>query len=193
MKFHRPLLTLVACIALAGCLLPEQFTASITVKPDGSYTYKYDGTAVNVMAASVIQEKGALSPQDEEGLKREAEGVSGSPGVKKFKYTGDGRYDIVIEEELKFRQANRVLQIFTVEKDQNGVYSIEASVMAAQDRDLLKPLNIKVNGKANVYLPANAHVVSTNASSTPGMFSKSYGWRVGSFEERPAIRFFLKP
>ena len=37
----------VACLALAGCLVPETFTASASFKPDGSYRYQFDGTVVN--------------------------------------------------------------------------------------------------------------------------------------------------
>ena len=45
----------VAALSLAACLLPEKFETSIRFKPDGGYSYKYDGTAVHFIAAAAIQ------------------------------------------------------------------------------------------------------------------------------------------
>lgn len=61
---------LALTLGLSGCLVPEKFDASVNVKPDGSYTYKYDGSAVHYAAAAAIKEKGKLPEKDEVGLKR---------------------------------------------------------------------------------------------------------------------------
>ena len=92
---------LALTLGLSGCLVPEKFDASVNVKPDGSYTYKYDGSAVHYAAAAAIKEKGKLPEKDEVGLKREAEKAAAAPGVKKIAYRGDGRYDVSIDQELK--------------------------------------------------------------------------------------------
>ena len=38
-------LAAASLLALSGCLVPEKFTAVITFRGDGSYTYAYTGTA----------------------------------------------------------------------------------------------------------------------------------------------------
>ena len=75
--------TAVAALSLTACLVPEKFEASISFKPDGAYTYKYDGTAVHFLAAAAIKEKGRLPEKDEAGLKREAENAAKTPGVNR--------------------------------------------------------------------------------------------------------------
>ncbi len=65
MKMLKSLLIWTACIALSGCLVPEKFDASLTVKADGSSLYRYDGTAIFGLAAAAIKEKGSLSSKEE--------------------------------------------------------------------------------------------------------------------------------
>ncbi len=194
MKMNKSAVMLVglfALVSLTGCLVPEKFSASVKVKPDGSYTYKYDGTAVHVMAAAAIQKQGSLSAKDEAGLKQEAQKAANSPGVQKIRYAGGGRYEISIDQELKPGQQASALKVFSVVNGKDGVYTIAPPNMKPKDRDQLKALNIKVNGKAEVFLPENAKVINHNASSTPGLFSKAYTWKIGSMDEQPSIRFTL--
>lgn len=183
--------SLLAAAVLAGCLVPEKFKASITVKPDGSYAYKYDGTAVHFMAAAALKKQGSLTEKDETGLARDAEKAAQSPGVKKLKYAGKGRYELVIDQDLKEGQQSKVLKLFHYAKGNDGVYAITAAALKPKEREELRTLGIKVNGKAEVILPSNAKVVSHNATSTPGLLSKAYGWKIGSFDEQPSIRFTL--
>jgi len=43
------------------------------MKPDGSYVYKYDGTAVNFMALDQIRQTGHLSARVDAELKKEVD------------------------------------------------------------------------------------------------------------------------
>ena len=182
---------LALTLGLSGCLVPEKFDASVNVKPDGSYTYKYDGSAVHYAAAAAIKEKGKLPEKDEAGLKREAEKAAAAPGVKKMAYRGDGRYDVSIDQELKAGEKVRTLSIFNYSRDKDGAYVIAAQKMNDKDRQNLKSLGIKVDGKFEVLLPSNAKVLSNNASSTPGLLSKAYTWKIGGVDDQPSIRFTL--
>lgn len=180
-----------ACAALSGCLVPEKFQASVQFKPDGGYTYKYNGTAVHFLAAAAIKEKGALPAKDEAGLEREAEKAARAPGVKKMAYTGQGRYDVQIEQDLKPGQQVSTLKLFTITREKDGSFVVAAPAMKDKDRDNLLSLSIKVDGTAEVALPANAKVLSHNADKTPGVFSKAYTWKIGSLDAKPTIRFSL--
>lgn len=180
-----------ACAALSGCLVPEKFQASVQFKPDGGYTYKYNGTAVHFLAAAAIKEKGALPAKDEAGLEREAEKAARAPGVKKMAYTGQGRYDVQIEQDLKPGQQVSTLKLFTITREKDGSFVVAAPAMKDKDRDNLLSLGIKVDGTAEVALPANAKVLSHNADKTPGVFSKAYTWKIGSLDAKPTIRFSL--
>ena len=181
----------IAAAALSGCLIPEKFDASISVKPDGSYTYRYDGTAVHFIAAAALKEKGSLLAKDEAGLKRDAETTAKIPGIKKLEYTGKGRFDVSIQQDMKPGQQVSVLKIFSMIQGKDGVYTITPPAMKAKDIQDLKSMDINVNGKAEVILPSNAKVISHNATGTPGIFSKSYTWKIGSIADQPSIKFTL--
>ena len=51
----------VACLALAGCLVPEKFTASASFKPDGSCRYQFDCTVINATCSPARQQTGCHS------------------------------------------------------------------------------------------------------------------------------------
>ena len=40
-------IVLVNVAALAGCLVPEKFTAKVEVEPDAGYTFHYSGTVIH--------------------------------------------------------------------------------------------------------------------------------------------------
>ena len=192
-RFARLAAMAAVALSLTGCLLPEKFEASVNFKPDGGYTYKYEGTAVHFLAAAAIKEKGSLPAKDEDGLKREAEKAAKAPGVRKMAYTGNGRFDVQIDEDVKAGRQVSTLKIFNITRDKDGVFVLAVPPMKEKDRDQLRSFGIKVNGKAEVFLPANAKVLEHNATGTPGLLSKSYSWKIGAVDDRPMIRFTLAP
>jgi len=180
-----------ACVLMTGCLAPEKFTASLNVAPDGSSEYRYEGTAVHVLAAAALQKQGSLSAKDEAGLQAEAAKSAKAPGVKDIRYLGSGRYQLVIDEALRKGQQATLLKLFTMMQAKDGTYTITGPIMKPQDVAQLQSLAIKVDGKVEVTLPPNARVLTQNASSTPGVFSKAYGWKIGSPTDKPQITFTL--
>lgn len=177
--------------ALTGCLIPERFDASIQFKPDGSYNYKYNGSAVHFLAAAAIKEKGSLLAKDEASLQRDAEKANKEPGVKKMAYLGQGRFDVQIDQDVKPGQQVSALKVFTVARDKEGAYVISVLPINDKDRDQLRSFGIKINGKAEVILPSNAKVLSHNATSAPGLLSKAYAWKIDTVDDRPTLRFML--
>lgn len=178
---------------LAGCLIPEKFTASATIRADASYTYKYEGTAVNIFAAEAIKKKGELSAKEEAQLKQDADKASAAKGVHKFSYLGAGRYDVSLEREMQPGQRLETLGLISVKKDKDGVLTVTSSELKENDLNKLKQIGVKPDGTLSVYLPPNAKVISHNASGTPGVFDKAYTWKVGSFEQKPSIKFSVMP
>jgi len=191
-KTIRLLLPVFVTILLSGCLVPEKFDTSVTVKPDGGYTFKYTGTAVNAAIASSIKEGRQLSKSDEAKLKRDAEQSRSLPGVQSISYKGNGRYEMRLQQDMKpGEQITTALKIFRVTKDSEGVLSVSGIVPSASDRNQLRSIGVKIDGKAEVFLPANAKVIDHNAKSTPGFFSKSYRWTISGMDQQPFIRFTL--
>lgn len=173
--------------------MPEKFSASATIRADASYTYKYEGTAVNIFAAESIKKKGALSPKEEAELKKIVDKASSEKGVRKFSYLGAGRYDVSLEREMKPGQRQETLGLIAVIKDKDGLVTVTSSEIKENDLNKLKQIDVKPDGTLSVYLPPNAKVFSHNATATPGVFEKAYTWKIGSFGQRPTIKFSVTP
>ena len=187
----RAVIVAATSTALTGCLVPEKFNASVTVRPDGAFTYKYQGTAVHMLAAMEIKKSGSLSAKAESQLKADAEKAAKAPGVKKLTYQGSGRYEVSVDRDLKVGQRSEVLIIVSLTKSKDGVYTLSASQLKEKERAELMGLGITVDGTVEVTLPANAKVLTQNARSTPGLFSKSYSWKVNGYDAKPAMTFTL--
>jgi hypothetical protein len=181
----------LACSLVAGCLLPEKFSASLDVAPDGGAHYRYDGTAVHIMALGAIQKNGALTAKEEADLQSEAARGTKDPGVKELRYLGKGRYQVSVDEAIKKGRQAHTLGIFSITQAKDGVYTIAGSAMKSQDVAQLQSLSLKIEGEMKVTLPPNAKVLSQNATSTPGVFGKAYVWKIGSVADKPQMTFTL--
>ena len=186
---------LAACSLLAGCLVPEKFTASATVNPDASYVYRYQGTAVHAMAAMAIK-SGKFGAKGDEALKNEAAQANrkdNPDGIRKFDYLGKGRYEVQLEQRRKPDQmsASETLNLVTLTQEKDGSYTLASPELKEKERRELGQIGIKIDGKFEVTLPPKAEVLSHNAAGTPGWFSKTYTWKIGGLDQRPTIRFRL--
>ena len=179
----------VACLALAGCLVPEKFTASASFKPDGSYRYQFDGTVV-----MMAKKEGKFSAEDKAKMDAEVAREAQKPGVKKLKALDDTRYELVFDGELKpgrSRDSYVVFRVSDAEWKIRRVLTVSGPPMRPKDQQALDELGIAVQGKISVVLPDGAKVLNHNATGTPGLLSKAYTWQVGSIKDQPSIQFQL--
>lgn len=183
-------LAATTALSLTGCLIPEKFTASFNVNPDASALYRYEGTAVNYFSAQKFFKAGKMSKEDEARLKKEMENNL-PKGIKKASYLGDGRIKMESEETLRPGQSSDIIKIFQYSKANDGVYTIQSTEMSDKMKTELKEMGINFDGKVEVVLPRGAKVIFNNANSTPGFFSKSYVWKIGSTDGTPSIRFTM--
>lgn len=66
---------------------------------------------------------------------------------------GDNQYEIKIEEKVKSGQQVSTFKIFTITRDKDGAYLFAVPAIKDKDREQLRSLGIKVDGKAEVFLP----------------------------------------
>ena len=183
----------VACLALAGCLVPEKFTASASFKPDGSYRYQFDGTVVNALVM-MAKKEGKFSAEDKAKMDAEVAREAQKPGIKKLKALDDTRYELVFDGELKpgrSRDSYVVFRVSDAEWKTRRVLTVSGPPMRPKDQQALDELGIAVQGKISVVLPDGAKVLNHNATGTPGLLSKAYTWQVGSIKDQPSIQFQL--
>ena len=188
------LLTITAAAALlTGCLIPERFSAKVEVNPDASFSYLFAGTAVDAMGMMKLRQQGMLSEKDQQGLVNEAQKMSSEPDVKKAVYNGNARFTLEIAGQRIAGESLRLLDMFSVQTDKDGVMTIAAKPLKDKERNDFSQLGINMNGKLKVRLPSNAEVISQNASATPVLGIGSYTWKIGGLSVRPEIKLRFKP
>ena len=179
-------------LALAGCLVPEKFTATATFKPDGSYRYQYDGTVVNAFVL-MAERDGKIKDSDRAKLQTEMDREAKRPGVKKLKRLDEARYELVFDDELKPGariSGGNGYDVLRVKADER-VLTVTGPELRPQDQQAFADLKIAMEGKIAVIPPKGAEVISHNATGTPGLLSKAYTWSVGSYKDKPSIQFRL--
>lgn len=178
---------------LAGCLVPERFTAKVDVHPDASFSYRFEGTAIDAMGMLKLRKQGLLSEKDHQGMVDEAQKMSSEPDVQKAVYNGNARFTLQIAGQRVAGESLRLLDMFSVQTDQDGVMTIAAKPLTDKQKNDFSQLGINVNGKLKVSVPRNAEVISHNASATPTLGLGSYSWKIGGLGMRPEIKLRFKP
>lgn len=183
----------VIAVTLAGCMLAEKFQATITIKPDGTFNYKFDGTAVDFLALLAIHSNGSLSAKDEEMLRKRADNPKPNSGIRKIAYLGKGRYDVSFDKDGSPKETYLVpAGLMEVKQTAPDTYRISGNALNPRDRVSLEGIGTKPDGTIEVILPKGASVETHNADSTPGLFSRAYKWRIKSYDQAPHIIFKLK-
>ena len=194
MRSLRSLITIGSTtLLLSACLVPEQFNAKVEFQSDGSYTFRYVGSAVHAMAAAQIKKSGSLSAKDEDALMSEVVKMEKRPEVKKATYKGAGRYDLDIQDAKKPGQPLKMFNIFSVITDpKSGVTELSSPKLTEKSKADLEQLGMKIDGKLEVSLPKNAEVIFSNATSTPTLRFGSYSWKIGAIGQRAEMKVKFK-
>jgi len=173
--------------------VPEKYESTITVRPDGSYNYKFDGTVADLASLIAIKYNGQLTQKDEDALAKRAQSTKKGQAIRSLRYVGNGRFEAVVDADSSASEVHAIPGgLMAVRRSKDGTFTISAPVMKPKDVEELKSMGVKPNGVIRVLLPADANVESHNASGTPGLLSKAYTWRVTSLEDMPRITFKLK-
>jgi len=184
----------VSAVLLTGCLIPESFRAKVDFASNGDYTFSYDGTSVNALAAAEEKKTGRLQPKTDDALKADALNIKKNPIVQSAEYLGHSRYQLKLSANKKAGENLRTMDFFSVLHSKDGVITISSPKLAEKDVQEFLKLGIKIDGTLEVVLPKNATVISSNATSKPKFFGLfgTYSWKIGSPDQRPEMKFKLQ-
>jgi len=176
---------------LAGCFIPEKFTAAVAVHKDGSYEFTYDGTLAHGLAL-VAEKQGGLSAKDEADLAGEAVKMQQDPTMKSVSYEGKGRYKLLVKKEGKRGETYYFPgappgHIFGVVAQPDGTLTIAAPLPDAKGMKDIQALGVKFDGTLTVTVDSGATVVSDNAQEKPGMLWGGYKWTIKGPDVNPSI------
>src|SRR5262245_32495822 len=182
---------LLITLPLVGCFIPEQFDAVVTVNPDGSYKYSYDGV-LTFAPALVDAQRGLLDARSEAEVAKLAPELR-RDGFRKADYLGKGRFSVSFERAVTKGQSSfflsREMQIFYVMPQNDGSLLIGAFRPDANAIRQFNEIGAKIDGVLNVSVGKGVEVLKHNAQKEPWLYGLigSYQWQIKSPSANPFI------
>ena len=188
--------TLGAAALLSGCLAPEEFNAKIELT-GYSYSVELDGRLADPRYVKALQDGQELPPHIDEKMKGQEAMAATMPGMERFVYVGEGRFDLAmkLEGELsasspaigfpvtKSRSGNNFL---TLERKEDGSVVISTPAVPKQVLADLNSIGLPATGTITVTVSAT--VLEQNADEVSG---QTYTWHRDSWEDR--VHMTLEP
>lgn len=177
----------ILCLLLASCWAPETFDATLHVDKDKNFKFTFNGTMAYLGALAEIVEKGRLSTETEEAIKKAEEELRKQPGFKKVESDGKGRFKVQFEEKGPVGNGKKVfLDLVEFKVAPTGRITILGSEISAESRSQMLKLKLLLNGTLSV--TTDLTVVKENAASKPSLGGRAYKWNVKLEQtERPEI------
>ena len=187
----KVVLALCLTFMLSGCYAPEDFTARVDIKDDGSYVFNFDGTIANVMFLSALKDGYKESEKDIKGAQSESLSMLKDKDTKKADYIGNGRFKIVYSHTALPGEKFSFMNMFYMQTTKEGDLFIGSKKSGSkQDAQKLNSMGLKIDGDLVVSVPKSATILKHNANSTPTFGFGAYSWSVKSIEEAPQM--FIK-
>jgi hypothetical protein len=193
--FLRNLVVLLALSVCIGCLVPEEFDATIDVRRDGAFRFTYDGLVTEALSRAAAI-RGELKPNDETSLVRQVTGdAAKDPRVRSIRYLGHQQFRVSYADTGRLDRPFYFLSmdylIFSIVPKNNGTVEIAGFKLDEKGIRQLEQLQIKINGVLRV--STDVDVVTHNASTIPRLWGLvgSYRWTIRSSRD-PAPLMVLR-
>lgn len=175
-------------LLLAACMVPEKFTAEYEIKPNGDYSFKYEGTMVNAlsrMAKREAAEKGAPVPDAQQ--MEEVVGIFKiDPRVTEFKEAGNDVYTVKMEEKGNIKVQGdsyfleQKLDYWTLAYNaQDNTVTLAVSPLKGED---LKEVDISVDGEFKIH--TDCEIVSSSVELDKSLlgflFGNTYSFKINN-------------
>lgn len=180
-------------VLLSGCLAPEEFNATVDIS-GYAYSVELDGRLADPRYVKALQDGQELPPHVDEKMKGQEAMAATMPGMERFVYVGEGRFDLAmkLEGELsasspaigfpvtKSRSGNNFL---TIERQKDGSVVISTPVVPKQALADLNSIGLPATGTVTVTVKGT--VLEQNADEEVG---KTYSWYRKSWKDRVYLK-----
>jgi hypothetical protein len=181
----------LAAMLLSSCFIPDNYAAEVWVHKDGSYEFLFQGELAYAPAIEKILE-GEFSDKDLDDMYEIEEDLFDTEGVMEVEYIKDGRFriDVVMPlapgEDYDFISED--IAIFSFKHNDKGQLEINGLDLSDEDRDMLKDMNIKMEGDLKVVTDKGVKVKSHNANKKikdKKAGTVTYLWNLNADAEKP--------
>ncbi|MEM9681745.1 MAG: hypothetical protein AAF942_00635 [Pseudomonadota bacterium] len=189
---------LVAVLFVAGCYLPNDFTADIRITPAGNYNLQYTGTLTYLPLLDKLN-KGDLSQEEStRQVKAVASDLARDRGFEEVSYVGRGAYfvryrrvgNILTERSFTFVRMNS--RLLSMQRRQDGTIVIFGDKPNTEDVKRIAASGLSMKGILRVQ--TGAEVLSQNASEIIRATPPVYVWRIDDIEKAsPRLVIVARP
>jgi len=196
---------LAACLALllllAGCWVPQTYTARIKIERDGVYHASMEGTALHpdawraMLRVNAEAKAGRIKPEELKKaqaealapLTKELEALKGDKRIQGISSIGDGRVRFSASStwtmDRKLLVFNKLETPISFAVAQDG--TVRLRVKDAVTGPGARALGVKTEGSLAVTLDEGIEVLEHNAEKTPTSPRGAYRWSINSGTTEP--------
>lgn len=193
-RFFGRFLVFAAVLLVAGCYLPNDFTADLRITPNGDYRFTYDGNLTYMPLMEKLR-KGTLSQQESaEQVKVVSEDLARDSGFEQISYADQGtfvvRYKRVgnILREKSFNFVRLTSRLLTLERRQDGNIAIIGDKPNTEDAKRIAEAGIVMRGVLRIQTEAD--VLTQNATEIVRVAPPVYIWRIDGVEKASPLMIF---
>lgn len=171
-------------LLLAACMVPEKFTAEYEIKPDGDFTFVYDGTMIDAltrMGKAKSAQTGEPMP-DAAQMKEMLDEFKADPRVVEFKDLGNETYQVRMEDKGNLKQAGEVHFLSKELKFWNLTYDPAANTVTLAVSQLksgeLDGLGIKMVGEFKI--STDCKIVASSVKLDESILGNTYSFKINN-------------
>ena len=187
-----------AVLLIAGCYLPNDFTADLRITPAGDYRFTYDGKLTYLPLLEKLN-KGDLSQQESAAqVKAVSDDLARDSGFAQITYGGAATFvvrykrvgNILREKSFTFVRLNS--RLLMLERRQDGTIGIFGDKPNTEDAKRIAAAGIVMRGTLRIQTEAD--VRTQNATEVVQVAPPVYIWRIDGVEApSPAMIFAARP
>ncbi|NSZ87599.1 hypothetical protein G6L97_26770 (plasmid) [Agrobacterium tumefaciens] len=188
-----PVMIGVAAV-LSGCVLPEQLDAIIVVN-GYQYNVTLEGRVAEPRTVGALAKGQTIPPNHEAQMKAQEAPALALPGMTRFAYVGEGRYDFEMKVDGKLTEAAPVVgfpntrggssNFLTIRREADGTVVISSPEVPRKALEDLKEIGLQASGKISIEV--DGKVLESNADEQPAR--GPHVWNRKSWGDRVLLKF----
>ncbi|MGE7065032.1 hypothetical protein ACQKI5_26095 [Agrobacterium tumefaciens] len=179
---------------LSGCILPEQLNATI-VMTGYRYNVALEGRVAEPRTVAALAKGQTISPNHEAQMKAQEAPALALPGMTRFAYVGEGRYDFAMKIDGVLTEVAPVVgfpntrggsnNFLTIRREPDGTVVISSPEVPPKALQDLKEIGLQASGKISIEI--DGKVLESNADKRPA--GGPHVWNRKSWEDRVFLKF----
>ncbi|TNM59833.1 hypothetical protein [Aliirhizobium smilacinae] len=181
-------------VVLSGCVLPEQLDA-IIVMNGYQYNVTLEGRVAEPRTVGALAKGQTIPPNQEAQMKAQEATAVALPGMSRFAYVGEGRYDFEMKIDGKLTEAAPVVgfpntqggssNFLTIRREADGTVMISSPELPPKALADLTEVGLEASG--TIRIEVDGKVLESSADEQPA--SGPHVWSRRSWEDRVFLKF----